>query len=103
LGALTAWAVVRAAAAAVAGERGWNAQSVRWLGIALALLIACGLASYYSHVYLEDSGDESDQQSDTTISRLSARTPGARKIHVYACASCEPRPSGSGARTGAKP
>jgi uncharacterized membrane protein len=68
LGVLTALAVVRATAAAVAGERGWNAQSLRWLGLALALLIGCGLASYYSHVYLEDSGDESDSQADTTVS-----------------------------------
>ena len=68
LGALAALAVVRATAAAVAGERGWNAQSLRWLGLALALLIGCGLASYYSHVYLEDSGDESDGQADTTVS-----------------------------------
>ena len=37
LGVAAAWSIVRATAAAVAGERGWNGQSVRWLGVTLAL------------------------------------------------------------------
>jgi hypothetical protein len=69
LGVAGAFAIVRATAAAVAGERGWNGHSVRWLGIALAVLFLCGLASYYAHVYLEDT-DEGDDQQDTTVSRL---------------------------------
>src|SRR5947209_18222470 len=60
LSASAAFATVRAAAAAVAGERGWNPQSVRWLGLALGSLALCGMASYYAHVNLEDTGDESD-------------------------------------------
>ena len=70
LGAATAFTVVRATAGAVAGERAWNSRSLRWLGLTLVLLIACGLASYYSHLYLEDTGDETDEQPDTTVSRL---------------------------------
>src|SRR5258708_6718448 len=35
LGTGAAFAIARAAAAAVAGERGWNPQSVKWLGLAL--------------------------------------------------------------------
>src|SRR5436305_4428530 len=53
-----AFAIVRAAGAAVAGEHGWNAQSVRWLGLALAVLVLCGMASLYAHNNLEDTGDE---------------------------------------------
>jgi hypothetical protein len=67
-----AYSIVRATSSAVAGERGWNGQSVRWLGLALATLFLCGLASYYAHMYLEDSGDEEDAGPDTTVSRLVA-------------------------------
>jgi hypothetical protein len=66
-------AIVRAAVAAVAGERGWNPQSVKWLGLALATLALCGMASYYAHVNLEDSGDESEP-GDATISSIEAKT-----------------------------
>ena len=72
LGLAMAFTIVRAAAAAVAGERPWNAQTVRWLGLTLALALICGLSSYYAHLYFEDEGDESDQ-SDTTVSRLERR------------------------------
>ena len=73
LGLATAYSVVRATAASVSGERAWNGQAVRWLGLTLALLAACGYASYYAHLNLEDS-DEEDQQQDTTVSRLHAGT-----------------------------
>jgi hypothetical protein len=74
LGSLAALAVTRATAASVSGERGWNGHTLRWLGFAVALLVACGLASYYSHLYLEDTGDE-DEQSDTTVSSLFRDAP----------------------------
>jgi hypothetical protein len=73
LGLAAAYSVVRATAASVSGERAWNGQAVRWLGLTLALLAACGYASYYAHLNLEDS-DEEDQQQDTTVSRLHAGT-----------------------------
>ena len=69
MGVPAAYAIVRATAAAVAGERGWNGHSVRWVGVALVLVILCGLSSYYAHMYLEDD-DQGDAQQDTTISRL---------------------------------
>jgi hypothetical protein len=56
-----ALSVVKVAAAAVAGERAWNRQTLRWAGFLLALLIGCGLASYYAHLYLEE--DEQEEQS----------------------------------------
>ncbi len=71
LGLATAYAVVRATAASVSGDRAWNGQAVRWLGLTLALLAACGYASYYAHLNLEES-DEEDPQQDTTVSRLHA-------------------------------
>jgi|SRR5689334_24745754 hypothetical protein len=63
------YAIVRAAAAAVASERGWNPQSVRWLGMVLATLVLCGVASFYAHTNLEDTGDDGgDSTDDTSIS-----------------------------------
>ena len=68
LGAAAAYGVVRATIASVSGDRPWNGQTVRWLGLTLALLAACGYASYYAHTNLED--DDTEPQQDTTISRL---------------------------------
>jgi hypothetical protein len=69
LGVAASYAIVRGTAAAVGGERGWNGHTVRWAGVVLLCLLLCGLASYYSHMYLEDD-EESDPQQDTTISRM---------------------------------
>jgi hypothetical protein len=69
LAAAAAYAIVKASAAAVAGDRGWNLQSVRWLGLALTVLFLCGMASFYAHNNLEDEGDEGDSGGDdATIS-----------------------------------
>jgi hypothetical protein len=70
LGAGAAFTVVKAAAAAVAGERAWNRQTLRWAGILLALLIGCGLASYYAHLYLEE-----DEQEEQNVSGCDQRVP----------------------------
>jgi len=75
LGLAAAYGVVRATAASVSGDRAWNGQTLRWLGVTLAVLAACGYASYYAHMNLEDTDDE-DQQADTTISRM--RIPPAK-------------------------
>ncbi len=69
LGLAAAYCIVRATAASVGGDRAWNPQALRWLAFALAVLGACGFATYYAHMNLEDS-DEADPQQDTTISRL---------------------------------
>ena len=68
LAAGASYAIVRASAAAVAGDRGWTPQSVKWLGLALAAMVLCGMASFYAHNNLEDSGDEGDGSTDTSIS-----------------------------------
>jgi hypothetical protein len=67
LGVGAAYGAVRATAAAVGAEHGWNGQSVKWLGFTLAALIMCGLASLYAHNNLEDSSDDGSQ-TDTTVS-----------------------------------
>jgi hypothetical protein len=67
LGVGSAYAIMRAGAAAVAGDHGWNSQTVKWTGVALAALLLCGLASSYAHNNLEDSGEGSDEEQ-TTIS-----------------------------------
>ena len=69
LGLAAAYGVVRATAASVSGDRAWNGHAVRWLGFTLAVLAACGYATYYAHMNLEET-DDADQQQDTTISRM---------------------------------
>jgi hypothetical protein len=64
-GAGAAFAMVKATAAAVSHEHPWNGQTLKWLGIMLALLVGCGLASYYCHMYLET--DEGDDQQDSAF------------------------------------
>ena len=68
LGVAAAYGAVRATIASVSGDHPWNGQTIRWLGLTLALLAACGYASYYAHTNLED--DDTEPQQDTTISRL---------------------------------
>ena len=85
LGVAAAYGVTRAVAASVSGDRAWNGHMVRWLGLTLAVLAACGYASYYAHMNLEES-DDSDQPQDTTVSRSgrsgynSVRLDNARRL-----------------------
>ena len=53
-----ALAVVKATSAAVSQDNPWNGGTLKWIGILLLLLLGCGLASYYCHVYLEDDGTD---------------------------------------------
>jgi hypothetical protein len=73
LGTGVAYATVRASAAAVSREQAWNGGTLKWFGILLALLIGCGLVTYYAHVNLEDN-EENDQQDEGIVSMLI--TPG---------------------------
>jgi hypothetical protein len=82
LGAGAAFAMVKATAAAVAHEHPWNGRTLKWLGIMVALLVGCGLASYYCHMYLEGD-DEEDQQESSLV--LGAGGRGACCPHL----SCE--------------
>ena len=78
LGAGAAFAAAKATAAAVSHTHTWNWATLKWCGITLALLVGCGLASYYYHVYGE--ADEEDQQ-DTQTSSLSV--PLDRPLPLY--------------------
>jgi hypothetical protein len=66
LAAGVAFATVKATAASVSHEHPWNGSTLKWLGITLALLVGCGMATYYYHVYGES--DEEDQQDSQTSS-----------------------------------
>ena len=79
LGVAAAYTIVRATVASVCGDRAWNGQTLRWLGVMLAILAVCGYATYYAHMNLEES-DEEDQQADTTISRM--QMPGQSGFHA---------------------
>jgi len=90
LGTGAAFAVVKATAAAVSHEHPWNGRTLKWLGIMVALLVGCGLASYYCHMYLEtDEGD--DQQDSAFMSGAGGgQRPGAvrGRVACYAQLSC---------------
>ena len=73
LGTGAAFCAVKATAAAVGSERPWNSKTLKWFGLAVLLMIACGLASYYAHVYLEDDG--TDQEQDTTALSIVVQRP----------------------------
>src|SRR5512141_2787482 len=69
LGCGAALGITRAGVAAVQGEHGWNAQTVKWTGLALATLFLCGMASLYAHNNLEDTGEDTGE-GDATVSSL---------------------------------
>ena len=74
LGAGAALATVEATAAAVSAERAWNGRTLKWLGILLVLLVCCGLASYYCHLYLEDDNDD-QQDASSSVGQVVPRYP----------------------------
>jgi hypothetical protein len=65
LGTGVAYAAVKATAAAVAQEPAWNIKTLKWFGAMLALLVACGVVTYFYHLYGED--DQQDEQGSTSI------------------------------------
>ena|SRR5437763_8619590 len=69
-----AFAAVKATSAAVAHERAWNGQTLRWFGLMLALLLGCGVASYYAHLYEET--DQEDQQEGGLTSQATLHSHG---------------------------
>ncbi len=71
LGAGAAFACVKATAAAVSSKEAWNRRTLRWCAMLLALLVGCGLSSWYAHMYLE-SGEDGDQQQEEPVNVTSA-------------------------------
>ena len=79
LGAGAALATVKATAAAVSEKQAWNRRTRKWCGVLLALLVACGLATYYCHLYLEtDEDDQGGGDDSATISQPATFSPGFR-------------------------
>ena len=58
-------AAVKATAEAVSQEIAWNRGTLKWCSILLGLLAGCGLASLYSHNFLE-SEEPSDEETVTS-------------------------------------
>jgi 4-amino-4-deoxy-L-arabinose transferase-like glycosyltransferase len=75
LGAGAAFACVKATAAAVSRDHAWNSGTVKWFGIALALLLVCGLVTYYYHVYGETDDEEGGDAQGGSVSLV---LPGGR-------------------------
>ena len=71
LSAGAAFAVMKATAAAVSHERAWNSGTLKWCGLLLAILIACGLVTLWVHRTQEDNGGGEEETSRTAIHTLS--------------------------------
>jgi len=93
LGTGAAFSAVKATAAAVGREQPWNGRCLRWLGLMMALLVCCGLASYYAHMNEEtDEGDEPEAGSLSSEARpacdgglyILARSESARRLALSA-------------------
>lgn len=69
LGLAAAFAAVKATAAGVEGEMPWNAGLRRWLLVTAAILCACGLVTYYYHLYYEPFEEEPQEEEPLQTSR----------------------------------
>jgi hypothetical protein len=63
IGFAAAYAVVKATAAALTGERAWNGRTLRWLATLLALAAAAGLVTYYYHLYEPADEEQPETQA----------------------------------------
>src|ERR1019366_771227 len=50
-------------------KQAWNRRTRKWCGVLLAVLVACGLATYYCHVYLETDEDGQDGGDNSALLR----------------------------------
>lgn len=64
-GPALAFTIVRATMAAIWGERIWNAKTIAWILLALALMAMMGMATYYCHLY--EPADEDDMNARTSL------------------------------------
>ena len=68
LGAAVSLACVKATAAAVEGEQAWNPRALKWLAITLVLMLACGVVTYYVHLYEPQDEDQPEEDLSNTQS-----------------------------------
>jgi hypothetical protein len=80
LGGGAAFAIVKVTASAVSREPAWNSGTVKWFGILLAILIACGLATFWAHKYLEDDQTPQDTNTAAITCPLSACWPASEML-----------------------
>lgn len=73
-GPAMAYAIVRATAAAAGGERTWNAGTLRWTGMLLALAVAAGLITYYFHIYEPNDEEDSRPATQTSVTKTTRLT-----------------------------
>ncbi|SRR6266542_2942148 len=66
-GAAMSYSVIAATAAAVAGERGWNIGTLRWLVILALLMTLAGVVTYYYHVYEPSEEEENGPATQTSV------------------------------------
>jgi hypothetical protein len=67
------YSVVAATSAALAGERGWNIRSLRWILILAFLMALAGLVTYYYHLYEPNEEEETEQAMQTSVRPVEAR------------------------------
>lgn len=67
------YSVVSATSAAVAGERGWNTRSLRWMVILAFLMLLAGLVTYYYHLYEPNEEEESTPATQTSVRPVGVR------------------------------
>lgn len=76
LGAGAAYAATRATAAAVSEKEAWNGRARRWCILLVLLLTACGLITYYAHIYLESDEDQQDENVEPGVAMIVGQTSG---------------------------
>ena len=76
-----AFTAVKATAAAVGHERPWNGRCLRWVGVTIALLVCCGMASYYAH--LNEETDEEDQPEAGSVTSAVRPRPAPFEHGLY--------------------
>jgi len=74
LGGGVAFGIVKATAEAASSESAWHRGTLKWCAILLALLVGCGMASLYSHRYLESDEPEDEETITSRCVRDSRRS-----------------------------
>lgn len=61
------FAAVKATAEAVSHESAWNPGTLKWCAILAMLIVGCGMASLYSHNYLESDEPAEDETITSSL------------------------------------
>ncbi len=78
LSACIAYAIVRATISAAEQERAWNSRVLRWLGVLLALALACAAVTYYYHLY--EPADEEEEEDNVSVVLTALPRPGFDRL-----------------------